>query len=232
MSASNVFLYWFFGITLVLMVAVIVFIKIQARKRTQSLQAAAQDMGFIFEGEDWSDRTQAPQLDAVLFGKGSRQRFVNIMTGAVGGFKTSLFDYSFTVGGGKSSNTLTQTVAAFSQELWLPLFEMRREVFFDRIGDAFVHKDINFDSHPEFSERYLLRGAEQDKIRELFTPALLTFLQGLSPEDKWHIEGVGATLILYRSDVTVGAGEIRPFLDETSLARTFFGSCGLKKPLA
>jgi hypothetical protein len=165
----------------------------------------------------------------VLFDRGGGGQFKNIMTGASAGFKTSLFDYSFTVGSGKNSHTYTQTVVAFSQELWLPLFEMRPEGFLDRVTDAIVHKDIDFESHSEFSRRYLLRGPEQEKIRELFTPALLTFLEGMPPEDKWHVEGGGATLILYHSDVTVGAEQIRAFLDETSsVARTFFSCCGMK----
>jgi hypothetical protein len=187
--------------------------------------------GFTFEEDDWSDRAQSPQLGTVLFERGGGGRFKNILTGTASGFKTSLFDYSYTVGGSKSSRTYTQTVAAFSQDRRLPRFEMRPEGFVDRIADAVVHKDIDFESHPEFSRRYLLRGSEPEKVRELFTPALLTLLEGVPSEEKWHIEGADSTLILYRSDVTVSAERTRAFLDETSsIARTFFSSCGLEKP--
>jgi hypothetical protein len=233
MHSNDVLIYWFFGVVLLILIAAVIVKQIRAQKRTDALRTVAQEIGFYFGGNDWGDQSQVPQTGMALFKRGGGGRFKNIMTGTSAGFKTSLFDYSFSVGGGKSRRTFTQTVAAFSQDLSLSPFEMRPEDFLDRIGDAFVHKDIDFESHSEFSRRYLLRGPEQDNMRQLFTPALRTFLEGLPSEDKWHIEGIGPTLILYRSDVTVGADRIRAFLNETSsIARTFFSSCGLKKRLA
>jgi len=101
----------------------------------------------------------------------------------------------------------------------------------DRLTDVFTHKDIDFDSYPGFSHRYLLRGSEVDAVRELFAPSLLTSIEGLPIEEKWHIEGDGRTLILYRSDVIVGAEEIQLLLEQTSsMAKTFFNCCGRPKP--
>jgi hypothetical protein len=54
------------------------------------------------------------------------------MIGSSGGLNVSLFDYTFPMG--KSS--VTYTLAAFSQDLQLPAFELRPENIFDRIGDA------------------------------------------------------------------------------------------------
>ena len=172
-------------------------------------------------------------MHAPLFGKGRRRPFDNVMSDATARLKTSLFDYSFTVGGGKNSHTYTQTVAAYSQELWLPLFEMRPEGFLDRIGEAFVHKDIDFDSHPDFSRRYFCVGPDEAGIRKLFCPALLAFLQELPPERKWHIEGADSTLFVYRSGAKVSADGFPSFLQETSsIARRFFSSpAGLSRPV-
>jgi hypothetical protein len=209
-------------------IAAIAYGFVQARKRTAALQAVAEEIGFTFEG-DRTTPALAAQLKTALFKRGSAGRPTNVMTGTASGFKMSLFDYSYTISTGKSSNTITQTVATYSQDQSLPLFEMRPEGFFDRVGDLFVHKDIDFDSHPDFSRRYLLRGADEDKMRSLFTPALLTFLEGLLAA--WHIEGAGPTLILYRNGVTVGADELRSFLEGTSsIAKTFFRSAGLNTP--
>ncbi len=231
MHGNEIFLL-FLAASVALLIGILTLARAQARKRTQALQTVAQEIGFSFEGEGWGVQTQAPQLETPLFERGRDQKFSNVLSGMYSGFKTSVFDYSFRTGGGKNSHTWNQTVAAFSQDLWLPLFQMRPENFLDRIGDAFTHKDIDFDSHPEFSKRYLLRGTDPDKIRELFTPALLTFLEKLTPSKKWHMEGVGLTLMFYRYDATVSAEEIRSFLDETSLiAKTFFSSCGLKRRL-
>jgi hypothetical protein len=226
--AATVFPVWAF-VLLVACVAMAVWIlsSIRAKKRTQALQEVAQQIGFNFADRDQSG---TPQVGTALFSKGSSRRFRNIMNGSFAGFQTSLFDYSYTTSNGKNSSTWTQTVAVFKQETQMPLFELRPEGFLDRVGEVFVHRDIDFDSHPEFSRRYLLRGADEQAVRELFTPALRTFFEALPAERKWHIEGGQGTLFLYRSAATVKPEDIRPFLDETSsIAQTFFASGGLKR---
>jgi hypothetical protein len=221
------------GFMIAVIIVVIVVSQIRAQKRTEALTVFAQEIGFAFEGDSWNHQPKAHQIGTPLFGRGSSRRFNNIMTGTASGFKTSLFDYSYMISGGKSSTTYTQTVAAFSQDLWLPIFELRPEGFFDRIGEAFVSRDIDFESFPDFSKRYFLRGPAEETIRALFSPALISFLEGLPAEEKWHIEGLDTTLVIYRSNVTVRADELQTFLDKTSsMAKAFFSSpTGLSKPV-
>jgi hypothetical protein len=70
------------------------------------------------------------------------------------------------------------------------------------------------------------------KIQQLLSPAL-GFLEQLPPESKWHIEGTGNRLALYRQ-----VGPIRPeylssFLTEaSSIAKSFLGLCGMAKSAA
>jgi hypothetical protein len=59
-----------------------------------------------------------------------------------------------------------------SSLLSLPEFELRSENMFHKIGKAFGCQDINFESHPEFSKRYLLRGADEEAVRTFFTPEM------------------------------------------------------------
>lgn len=198
----------------------------QAQERRQALQALAPQIGFSFQGEDWNE--PSPELDTALFNRGGGRRFRNIMTGECSGLKANLFDYSYVISNGKSSSTYTQTVAAFAPERSFPLFELRPEGFFDRVGDVFTHSDIDFDSNPEFSRRYMLRGEDREKVQALFTPSLLTFFEGLTPDEKWHVEGNGQSLIFYRAGVTVDASEITSFRDETAaMAQTFLKSGGI-----
>lgn len=222
--AASAFPSWIVLLVLLVAIAVWMFSSVRAKKRTQALQETAQQIGFNFVGTDPSSTTQTR---TALFHKGSSHKFRNIMNGSFGGFQASLFDYSYTTSNGRNSSTWTQTVAAFMQNSRLPLFELRPEGFLDRVGDVFVHRDIDFESHPEFSRRYMLRGLEEQAVRELFTPALLTFFEALPPEKKWHIEGGEGTLFVYRSAATVKPDDIRCFLEETSsIAQTFFTSCG------
>ena len=146
------------------------------------------------------------------------------MTGTSGALQVSLFDYTYHVG----KCTATQTLATFSQNIELPPFALRPENFLDRIGDAILHNDLDFDSHPEFSRRYLLRSPDEANTRRLFTPGVLTSLEQI--QSSWNIEGTGPTLILYRGGSPVSPSDLPAFLDEASrIARTFFASEGLRK---
>lgn len=224
--SGHTFFWLFFGLCTALIAASIVMANIQARRRRLALQSLAQQIGVIYQGDDWT-RMRSPQLDTALFNRGGGRRFANILTGDYGGLKMDIFDYRYTVSGGKSSQTWAQTVAVFTQDHSLPCFELRPEGFFDRVGDVFFHQDIDFDSHPVFSRRYLLRGPEPEKIRALFSPTLIALFEGLAAEDKWHIEGNGSSLILYRSNVTVDAEKIVSFRDQTSaITQGFIKACG------
>ena len=189
-----------------------------SRKRTAALTTAAIEIGFTFAGE-----TRAPYLQMALFGKGHSHKFENIMIGDRAGLMVRLFDYSFTEGGGKSQYTYTQTVATFSKDDGsLPYFELRPVNILDRAWDAVAHKNIHFDAEPEFARRYVLQGALPEKVRALFTPSLISFLDGLDAHGKWHIEGVGGTLVVYRADKKTAPEQMRTFLEQTSQIATTF----------
>jgi hypothetical protein len=232
MDKNQVLAFLIWAIVVVAIISIVVS-KIQAKKRTAALETAALRIGFLFEGDAWNHQPKTHLFGTPLFEKGSRERFGNIMTGTTSGLKTSLFDYSYTTGGGKNSSTHTQTVAAFSQDFWLPIFELRPEGFLDRVGEAFVRHDIDFESYPDFSKRYFLRGPAEATIRALFSPSLIAFLEQLPAEEKWHVEGQDTTLIVYASNTTVSADELAAFLDKTStIAKMFFSSpAGLSQPV-
>jgi len=229
MHSSNPYTIWIVIAFVAIVIAVVIYSAIAQKKRTAALTALAPILGFSFEGESWTDPTRAPRLQTALFNRGHSRRCKNILSGSFAGLPASIFDYWYTTGGGKSSHTWSQTVVAFSIDRWLPLFELRPESFVDRIGDVFTHKDIHFPSNPEFSHRYLLRGPEEEKIREAFAPGLLGFLEQLPADRKWHIEADGYTFLLYRSSKLVDPDVIRDFLEEaSSIAKTFLSCCGLK----
>lgn len=212
------------GVILVLIgsAALVVAVSLHARKRTNAFRATALQIGLVFVGEGDS---QISELRTALFHRGIpwSRTFRNVMKGQYAGLQTSLFEYSYSIGKGNFS----QTVVAFTQDLRLPWFDLHPEGFISKITDAIFHRDIDFQSHPGFSSRYGLCGKDEGSIRALFTPALLTFLETLRSEKKWHMEGDGATLLLYRFQQIVEPSELRAFLDETSsIAQTFLSSCG------
>jgi hypothetical protein len=123
-----------------------------------------------------------------------------------------LFDYSYTSGTGKDRRTSEQTVGFFqSDALDLPEFVARPEDLFDKIGQVFGYQDIDLPMHPEFSRRYILRGADEHRIRDFFTPEVARFFEanpGLSVEAKFD------RFILYRPGRRLPPEQWRDWLDK------------------
>jgi hypothetical protein len=205
---------------------VIVASVVYTKKRTRELTEVAQRIGFQFIGTGGGP--SFPSQPKISMLQRTRGRFSNVMTGSSGGgLQISLFDYSYPAG----KTSVTQTVASFSQDKPLPSFALRPENFLDRIGDAFVHNDIDFDSNPEFSKRYLLKSPDEAGTRTLFTPSVLTSLEQF--QVSWCVEGTGPLLIVYLSGRTASPSDLPAFFEETSrIARTFFASEGLRNPVS
>ena len=193
-------------------------------RRNDQWKIAAQDLGLNYEGGEWSDRNSAPMMETALFSKVPDTECKNITTGSRAGLRVSLFDFSYTVGGYKGSSTTTQTVATFSKDgVYNPYFEMGPGGTFDKMLDKVTHKNIYFESNPEFSRHYVLRSPSEDEVRSIFTPAWLTFLEQPASRAGWVIEGAGDTIVIYCPEWKSPPAELRSFLDRTLLiASNFF----------
>lgn len=156
------------------------------KKRTEQLAQIAADMGFSFESS--SDAVHAMGLGRLpFFKRGHSRKTRNVLLKQVRGTEVVVLDHQYTTGHGKSRHTHKHTVAVFhpGEDSVFPDFEMRPETFFHKIGGLFGYHDINFMTHPRFSRRYLLRGADEAAIRAAFTPAVLDFFEQHS--ESWSV---------------------------------------------
>ncbi|WP_436515597.1 SulP family inorganic anion transporter [Ekhidna sp. To15] len=78
-----------------------------------------------------------------------------------------------------------------------PVFTMEKEGFFEKVADLAAGKDIDFDDHPMFSDKFLLKGPKEDEVRKFFKPALLQLIES---NPIYHLESNGSKLIIYRFD--------------------------------
>src|SRR5580658_4965139 len=195
-----------------------------AQRRKKSLSDVANRLGLTFEAEDWGTRSSGPQLESRHFAQDYGQSFRNSMSGERDGLKVSFFDHVIS---GRSVHT--DTIASFTQSIFLPEFALAQQDVLGKIGDAALHRQIDFSSDPTFSERFRLLGADENRVRELFTPGMRKFLVGIEPE--WRIEASGHTLVMYQNGYVVKPEEFADFVDETTeIAKDFFSHCQLKKP--
>ena len=82
--------------------------------------------------------------------------------------------------------------------------------FLHKVGKFFGFKDIKIISQPEFSDRFILRGDDEEGIRSFFTNDIVDSLknkQDLCLESKNNI------LLLYRNSKLCKSSEIAGFLE-------------------
>lgn len=181
------------------------------RARTQRFEALAVEMSLEFHPKG-DGRVTALMGELRLFNQGHRRRTHNMLIGRTDDVDIAIFGYRYTTGSGKHQHTHSQTVISFqSPHLSLPKFELRPEHMFHKLGQAFGYQDIDFESHPDFSKRYLLRGPDEQSIREAFTPDVLDFFEskkGIS------VEAANDRLVFFRSGKRIKPEQVRTFMEE------------------
>jgi len=181
------------------------------KKRSEALEYLATSMNFSFVRKtDDSLINTHEHFD--LFEKGHSKRVSNIMIGDSGDMKITIADYKYTVGNGKNSSTYSQTIIIIqSAHLNLPHFALSPENFFHKIGGMFGYQDIDFTSHPVFSKKYLLRGKDEDLIRESFKDEVLDYYE---KNNILCTEGNGDEFVYYKNSKRIPPKEIQAFLQD------------------
>jgi hypothetical protein len=196
---------------IVVMIIIICLIWYFNKQRVKALKQLAESLNFTF-----SEKGDKSVIDTLgkyhLFSQGYSRRISNVLTGKFNTIPVTVMEYQYTTGSGKSAHTWRQTVLVVeSDKLRLPRFVLRPENLFDKIGSMFGTKDINFETAPAFSKRYLLRGDDEESVRQLFNERVTDHYEqhpGLSTE------GDGRKLIYYRISKKVSPDQIQTFLQE------------------
>jgi hypothetical protein len=179
------------------------------KKRTEAMANLAMRLGMQFTAE-------APegflslfnQVNLFILGHGGEAR--NVMQGELGGVAGSLFDYTYVTGSGKTRSEHHQTVVILSlPTLSLPAFVLKPENVLHKVGSAFGMQDIDFPQAPNFSKRFLLRGAQEHAVRAAFKPSVLSFFER---HEGMSAEGRGNHLIYYRAGRAQQPIDIRGFM--------------------
>ena len=166
-----------FGAMIIGILLVVVYaVAVREKKRTARLEIVVAEMGLEFQplGD--------PQLLARLAGfplmnVGRRQELKNLVVGDTSQGQLALFDFRYITGHGKNKRTNRQSVLAMeAPELEeLPVFNMRPEGFWDRVGGVFGMQDVDFDEHEDFSGKFLLKGEDEEALRAFMDKELLDF---------------------------------------------------------
>ena len=179
------------------------------KKRIEGFAQEAEAMGLNFTQQP-ADSFMAHYGHFKLFNRGRRRGVSNLIEGDSGDVTLRIFDYKFTTGSGKQTRHLVQTIASLkSSQLNIPSLTIHPEGFLSRVGSKMGFQDIDFDSHPTFSKMFVLKGDNEEAIRNFLTPAALEYFeahQGIS------LEASGDTLFFYNPNRRIKPEEIKDLL--------------------
>ena len=189
------------------------------RKRREDLRLFAERRGFSFIAHPTPIEIRNAE-GFELLSRGYNRSYMNLVRGRIGGFDLALFDFHYVTGSGRHRNNRKLTVVMFlNPRLALPHFQLRPENVLDKFLGKIGFEDIDFDSHPHFSESYALRGKDKEQIKSLFNERLLSYF---SVHKGLEAEGTGDTLIFFKSSKLLGSEELDRFLAESYSAAEVF----------
>jgi hypothetical protein len=201
----------YFALVAVAVIGLVLYLTVRAEKRRrEQMRQQAALLGFSFEEERALDAE--PYRELRLFTRGRGRRLKNILCRRSDRTETLVLEFSYKQGGGKSSSHHTLTVMLRkSPGLFAPQFELRPEGIHDKVASWFGYQDIDFPEDPEFSSRYLLRGENEERIREIFSmPVRLQ----LRERTGWSAEGRGEWVGVYQGSRRAKPEEISGFVQE------------------
>lgn len=110
-------------------------------------------------------------------------------------------------------NTIEMTALHIDLKLGvIPSFSLEKEELFDKLVNKIVWKDIDFKSHPQFSNYYLLKGEDREAIEAFFHTGLLDYLQ---TNTGYHIESHKKGLLIYKKNKQLSLTEIKELIEFT-----------------
>ena len=201
------------GIYIALAIGGSIYISISRQlKRQKELQVMADSLGFSYNDEQTEKVTELLESSSML----GNEMFFNVLGGTFNGTYFAIGDFNITVGSDSRKRKQYQTyVVIHSGKLTSPNFCLQPECALFRMAEGLLNRltgsvDIDFPTHPEFSDNYFLKGSDEDAVRNFFTPRVLEYFQanhGLS------VEVFNGTLVFFRLGELVKPDDIQALVD-------------------
>jgi hypothetical protein len=181
------------------------------RKREAALRKVADQMGFTYVA-DADPFNAPPHLDRAMWKASLELTDTHYgaphhLRGESAAGAVTVFDIHYAPAGtdGNAVDPHKRTQAGFRfEDIDLSPLRIEPEDKNDRFSDKTINlispswRDIDFDEHLAFSDRYTLRGADEDATRALFTRELIDFWMSLPPEHRLAAQAGGKSVLVYR----------------------------------
>ena len=179
------------------------------QQRMLALRAAAIRLGLEFERTDTTGSCEYLRHFEVG-NRGHSKQVRDLIAGSWSKEEILFCNYRYITGAGKHQQTHRQSILCVTLTPDVPNFVLAPESFFAKVGQTlFGMADIDFLMHPEFSQLYVLRGADEETIRTYFEAGLLDYFAerpGLS------IQVLDGVCVFFRANKRCRPEELEPFL--------------------
>ncbi len=181
----------------------------EKRKRREALQRFALESGFNFFDQPEPDlAARLVELNASPMSLQIDARYANVLRGSIDGQDAVIADRSVREGKGRA----TTTVVAVHCEPSLPPFFLCTENILYRLAEKVGYSDINLESAPVFSRRYLLHSDKPEQVRAIFTRDVTAVFEELPEKHGLYFQASGAWLAVYRANRTLPVSELHDVL--------------------
>ena len=181
-----------------LIIALIVYGHIQAKRRREALARYAASRGLSFAPDrDASYEVRYPDFRGLQ--QGERSRYAdNIIEGILDGRVTQMFDYHYTTTSRDSKGKTTTHHHSFSAvivtgDIPLSPLYVRPEGFFDRVGAFFGFEDIDFELDA-FNRAFYVKSPDRQWAFDVLHQETMEFLLS---HGEYYVEMAGYDTIVY-----------------------------------
>ncbi len=120
-----------------------------------------------------------------------------------------LFDVEFTEGAFIAREVVKTTVMYITLPNEIPVFTLDKEGLLGFIYGLAGFRDIDLDNHPDFNKRFYLSGENESAIKNIFSDALILFLES---NPYYHVESNGSSLLILKKERLLSVQEIKAMI--------------------
>ncbi len=136
----------------------------------------------------------------------------NVLSFNEGRINYNVADIVIQKGAETTTDIDSMTVVKISGVSNLPHFYLHKTYLTDQIKESLGNSDINFEGHPEFSKKYVLRTDQDEKlVRSFFREALLSHIEKI---DNCFMSSNGKDLVIRFDEKIVRESEMEQLIDK------------------
>lgn len=173
-------------------------------KRQKSLRLFAQELNMSFEPS--GDSTTSDLNKFGYFQTKSLDQIRNVVFGKVSDAEIRVCDLDYHMGEFIVFEAVHTSLITIKFNFDIPDFILHEEDFFDRMGDALKHEDIDFVKHVDFSNRFLLKGPHPELVKAFFKEKLIRFFES---SKSFNLECKNNEILIFEKERLAGISEIK-----------------------